>query len=336
MKKLNAIAAIVVFLFSALAFETASRAEDPAAMIVKVTGSVTVQRGGKQKEVKGKFPLKYGDKLVVPAGSSAQILYANGKKVNVKADYEVSQANSAIEGGKSNAASGLLVKSFGGGGGNADLKTKGGMGGAVRGAGGKANVQLLSFLNTNTTDTRPVFAWEPSSAAEKCSLSLKDEDGKEIWKTDTTDKVAAYPKENEALSVGKEYTVEVTCVIDNEPVQTSSTFYVMNADETKTVQESVTGIKGDYSADDDLVIQHMTLAAYYKEKELYMDAIDELKKLIALDANDLSSHKMLAEIYFKIGNKTEGAKEIKIADELQKDQGGLDEGDSAPAPAPDK
>lgn len=305
MKKLMIPSAVLCLVFLAVCAGRAFCDGTPAAMIVKVNGDVKVQRGGKQKAITTKFALLLGDKVVVAPKSSALILFANGKKVTAISSMEITQAAAALDGKKVSpgaGAAGMLMNSVAGSK-NADLKAKGGVAGAVRSAGDKANVELLSYLNTSTTNTRPVFAWQPSANADGSKVSLMNEDGDVLWSQQTKDKIAAYPEDKAPLSKGGEYTVEVTSTIDGEDVSSSSTFYELNANEAKSVADTVKSIKNEYSKDDDLIIQHMLLAQYYKQKELYMDAIDELKKLIALDKYDVTSIMTLAQIYDTIGDK---------------------------------
>ncbi len=322
MKKTVILGLVLVFAIAGLACESA-RASDTAAMIIKVTGNVKVQRGAKQKAIKSKFPLKMGDKVLVADGSSALILFSNGKKITATTDLEINEAAMKIEGKEVSAvagASSMLMKSVAGGDKNADLKAKGGVGGAVRAA-AKTEVQLLSYLNTSTLNTRPVFAWEPSAKADSSKVTLMDEDGEELWSGKTADKLIAYPDDMDPLEPGMEYTYEVKSVIDGDEIEAASTFYILDEDEAAEVKKAVDAIKKQYAKDDDVIIQHMLLAQYYKEKELYMDAIDELKSLVALDEYDVASRMALADIYDTVGNKGAFKAEIAKVEEIEKEIG---------------
>lgn len=315
----------VLFLSVALCFAAtlllcgAAYSDDkPAAMIVKVSGTVKVKRGGKEVAVTGKVSLKWGDKVSADKGGSATVLFSSGKSVTVTSSLDITEANAAVAGKKVSAGAGLsgsVVSSSG----KKDLKAKGGVAGATRSAGAANFVQIVSYLNTNTINTRPVFAWESSSPAETTHLELMNEDGDVVWKTDTKDTVASYPENMTALESGKEYTLNVKSVIEGDTAEMSSTFFVVDKDAAEEISKTVDQIKTEYADEDNLVVQHMLLSEYYKQKELLMDSIGELKKLIALDANDVDSHIALAELYVKIGDKPDALKEQGIIDKLQKD-----------------
>lgn len=313
----------IVLAFALMAFAGKEAAAGAAAMIIKVSGDVKVQRDDKQKAIKSKFPLQMGDKVVVADGSSALILFSNGKKVTASSDMEINEEAMAIEGkevGAVASASGMLMDSVGGADKNADLKAKGGIGGAVRAA-AKTEVQLLSYLNTTTLDTRPVFAWEPSAEADSSEVVLMDEDGEVVWSSKTEEKLLAYPEDKDPLEQGMEYTYEVKSVIDGEEVSAASTFYIFDEDEAEEISTTITSIKKEYAKDDDVIIQHMLLSQYYKEQEMYMDAIDELKSLIAMDEYDVASRYELAEIYDTIGNKDAFKAELAKIEEIEKEIG---------------
>ena len=268
----------LIFALSLMAAPRLCRAEN-AAMIIKVEGEVKVQRGGKQKVIKGKMPLELGDKVIVSAKGSAVVLFATGKKVTVTSSLEITEANAKVEGDpakKDKAKNGVGAAVRGP---KSDLKAKGGVSGAVRAAGDAKTVQVLSVLPGSTITTRPVFAWQPSGAAESNKVVLMDEDGEEVWSAKTKDTVAAMPEDAQPLAPGKEYTLEVTSVIDGEEVSGMSTFYVYDPDETTEIDDTVKSIKTEYTAGDDIIIQSMLLADYYVEKEMYNDAIDELKNI---------------------------------------------------------
>jgi len=318
-----ALAAIFMFTGSILLHAI----EKPAGMIVKVDGDVTVQRGDKQKKVKSKCSLMNGDMVLVGEDSSAVILFATGKKIEITSDTEITDEAAEIEAEDSSAltnASKMMVESVSAEKGE-DLKTQGGVGGVVRGKVADPSlvpvgVRFLSYLNTSTINTRPVIAWETGDQMAACTLVLMNEEGETVWKQETDENIAAYPEDRDPLKRGVEYTAEVTCEGDGEQASEISTFYVLGEEEAAEVRETVKMIMQQYSEDDDIVIQHMLLANYFKEKELYNASIDEWKKLVALDAYDTVSLGELAGVYREIGDyravADTTAKIEKIQDEL--------------------
>lgn len=314
-----------VVLFALVLTASVSRivqaADKPAAIVISVQGDVKVQRDGKQKDIKGKFPLNLKDTVIVGKGASAVVLFANGKKVTATANLEISEAAAAIDGKAGGSGVAGMVASAVAGSGGSDLSAKGGVAGAVRAAGDAATVQLLSYLNTSTTETRPVFAWRPSAPSESSTVVLMNEDGEEVWKTDTKDSLAAYPEDMDPLEQGLEYTVEVTCVIDGAPVSTASTFYIVDEDEAAEIKEGVDAISKAYPEDEDVAIRHMLLGGFYKEKELFMQSLSEYEKLVAMDPFDTMSLSEIAAIHLKTGNVVEAKSVLAKVEEINKESG---------------
>jgi hypothetical protein len=67
------------------------RSADPAAVLIQVSGSVQVQRGGQGKGVPATvgIALSPGDKVVVPSGGKAVLMYKSGKMETASADVTV-------------------------------------------------------------------------------------------------------------------------------------------------------------------------------------------------------------------------------------------------------
>ena len=317
MKKIMILGLAVIFAVAWLASAPVQAADKGAALIVSVSGDVAVQRGGKQKAVTGKFPLQWGDKVMVKKGS-ATVLYATGKKVVVKDTHEISQANAKVEGKAGSSAASAVVASA-----SSDLKAKSGVGGVTRAAGGEPDITILAYVNTTTTETRPVFAWQPSEEVKKVTFTLLDENGEEVWSTVTDQSVLAWPEDKDPLSQDMEYTFMITPDLGGAPVTEdySSTFYILDEEAAAEVKDTVAALKAEYSADDDMVIQHLLLGQYYKQNELYMDAIDELKKLVALDEKDVYSWAELAGIYGSIGMNIKAKEAQQKVEALEKEFG---------------
>jgi hypothetical protein len=201
-----------------------------------------------------------------------------------------------------------------------DLKAKGGVGGAVRSVDGES-VILLSYRNTSTLDTHPVFSWKTSAPSSKTVLILSTADGDEVWKENTSGQSAAYPADKEPLKPGGEYTVEIRSDMGGETADDFSTFNLLDEKEADEVRSVAQAIKDQYPSADDTEVRHLLLAQYFKQKQLYMDAANELKSLIAIDPNDSSSLRELAAIYSITGNRTELEEIQKKLDQIDKEAG---------------
>lgn len=79
-----------------VAREAADKNAAPVAMIIKTTGAVKIRRGGKEVIVKGKTPLRYGDKIIVSKGANALVLYDTGKKSTVTKTHTISKSNAKV------------------------------------------------------------------------------------------------------------------------------------------------------------------------------------------------------------------------------------------------
>lgn len=315
---------IMLLAFCMVATGMRAFAEDePAAMILKVSGPVKVQRGERQKQIPGKFPLKWGDKVIAASGASAVVLFSNGKKETVTGTYDISEGNAALS-GKINSPVSIAVRmAVRSAKKDEDLKAKGGVGGAVRAVAGES-VILLSYRNTSTLDTHPVFAWRTSAPASQTTLILSTADGDEVWKGKTSEQSIAYPSDRDPLKSGGEYTVEIRSNIGGETANDFSTFNLLEDKEAEEVRSVTQAIQEQYPTLDDAEVRHLLLAQYYKQKQLYTDAVNELKSLIALDPNDSGSYRELAAIYSITGNRMELEEVQKKLEQLEKDAGSGD------------
>ena len=312
MKKQVAIATIIFACAALLALPKPVLAAK-AGSIIKVEGDVVVQRSGKEKKVKGKFPLAYGDKVIVKSGY-AMVLFDSGKKKKVTDSLKITKK--AASGGSGSASK--VDKSNKK---NKSLKNKGGVGGAVRAAGDKKTVQILSVLPGSTVNTRPVFAWEPSEEASGSTVALVDEEGEEVWTAETTENVAAYPEDMDPLEMDMEYTLMVTSNLGDEQVESAATFYVYDEDTAEEIKATADEISTEYAEGDDVIIQHMLLGQYYKQNEMYSEAMDEFKKLVAMDPYDIDSYFEIADIHDKTGNNDALTKTVEKIQELEKELG---------------
>ncbi|MFH1539373.1 MAG: hypothetical protein ABIH66_10470 [bacterium] len=104
-------------------------------------------------------------------------------------------------------------------------------------------------------------------------------------------------------------------------VSAATSFYILGEEEAGEVKKAAEEIKKEYPEEEDVVVQHLLLAQLYKDKELYMDATDELKALIALDETDLGSRRELVDIYLLTGNAKYAERELEAIEKIRKEQG---------------
>jgi hypothetical protein len=131
MKRTGPFIALFIFCFSASLFGAAPH-NKPAAIVLKVTGSVKVQRGDKQKPINGKFTLFWGDKIIAAPGASATVMFSNGKKETVTGKYVINHKNAAFSKKANNPISTAEKMVAPTPEKDADLKSKGGVGAAMR------------------------------------------------------------------------------------------------------------------------------------------------------------------------------------------------------------
>lgn len=327
MKRFRFVAATILALFAFAALCGGARAaEKPAAAVIKVTGKVIVQRGGKQKQITGGFALMTNDKLLPAKGASALLLFANGRKLEVKSDFTVT-ADAATAGGKKTTAAagaaGMLMDSLAQKDKNADLKAKGGVGGAVRATPTAGPpLRLLTCNNTATLDTTPEIAWEPPEWAEKTLVTVTDENGDEIWSAETDKTSLAWPDDAPPLEPGVEYNVELTAVADEMELPVFSTCRALEEEEAERVKAAAETIVNGYPGDDDdRVIRGVLLAGVYEEAGLHGEAAAELRALIEIDARDVEAHRRLADIYRRTSDLNGFKKEMLIVGELEAELG---------------
>lgn len=313
MKTLRFTAYMTVFIAITVFAPRLARAEQ-AATIIKVDGTVKVQRAGKEKSVKGKFPLAWGDKIVVVSGS-ARVVFNGCKPMTITADLDITKANAPKDCG------GAAVRVKNSNKKTRDLKTAGSGGATIRNYNPGQDVffefsaPIVTILSVNgaTAAARPVFRWRVTTMDEigniaavspdKTLARLLDENGGVLWSTSTVGTIVAYPETLDPLTGGKGYTFEVDITIRDQSAQTAITsFRVLTEAEISEISSVAAAIKTEYADQEDILLRHNLLALYYKQNEMYTEAIAELQDLIALDPYDIDSYYELADIYDNTGN----------------------------------
>ena len=295
------ILAAAVMIFAATAW--ASAVQKPAAMIIRTHGKITVQRHGKQKTVQGKFPLKFGDRLVVARDAWALLLYPDGKKFKADADMEITTPPAS-------AASALSV----------GLDHYGGIGAGVR----TMNIlsmyaQIISPLNTAVTDPRPEFRWELSQPGAPATLVLFGENGNQIWSVTTTDSSAVLPADVPDLQPGRIYSLELTADLDGFFFTSTSEFNILEPDRAREIMDRAEQILIQ-NMDDDFSLR-MLLARHYADNGLMDRAVQELERLAAAQPDNIIALLELADMYYAAGRENDKNITLLLAAKLAEEQG---------------
>jgi hypothetical protein len=276
--------------------------QKPAALVLKVTGKATVQRANRRKAAEPRMGLQWGDRVSVSPGASVLVLFRNGKQLLIEKDTGITRAAADMD----DATDAPMQIPSAIGGGLDDLDLYGGAGAGTRNYGGDLagildSATITAPRRTKILDTRPVFAWSVSEPGAVALLVLNDERGDEAWATATSALQAAYPEKGPALQAGAAYSVSLTAVINGHTYTDETEFYIYPEKQAQAIRAEADKLADQFKGRDDAFARHMVLASFYRDYELYADAVRELGILLRAEPANVAAWLELADMYHATG-----------------------------------
>jgi tetratricopeptide (TPR) repeat protein len=158
---------------------------------------------------------------------------------------------------------------------------------------------LLSPRNSQVTDTRPTFHWQPVEGANGYRLLLTLPDG-EVLTLETPDIGLPYPTNAPPLEPGSTTIVELTTLEDEtgEAVD-KALFYVLDEASLAELTEAETALR---TLELGKSAQGYLLAQLYRQYELKSAAIDQLNQLVKTSpVPSANLWQQLGDLYFEVG-----------------------------------
>jgi tetratricopeptide (TPR) repeat protein len=187
---------------------------------------------------------------------------------------------------------------------------------AIKG-GIEVDIDILSPRNTRLLAAPKTFEWTEVPSAAEYLLTVGYFTGKnKIWQTKVNG--TSFSLENVDIPIfalGKTYLWEMEAYNNNGRSITSDTawFLILTEEERDAIRDSIRLIQ--QNAPDDKMTEHLLLATFYEENELYLESERELKEVIG-ENDQASLHLMLADLYLKLGLTRQSKQEFQKAGEI--------------------
>ncbi len=303
---------------AALALAPAARAADePLALLVKLTGRVQVTPVSATKPQPAQFgrPLMRGERLHVPAGGSATVFFNDGNVIELGEKSTIVISGRAAPRGTSGSAMPAEVfktvaKNL-----VAGSRETGLVALAPLRGGAEAAPLLESPRRTQVLADRPAFAWRAVDGATRYRLAVSDDRG-ELWRREVTGTTLDYPADAEPLVRGAEVLWEVEALSDTDALRKEeSSFTVASADEADLIRTQAGRIReatGAASTDVALYLEGVYLAGH----GVYGEAAERLRELCALTPEAAPAHEALGQAYRSMGLNDRAREELEKAKAL--------------------
>ena len=293
-----------------LALPLLASAETPLAVLMSVTGDVTVVRAG-GSSVAGSFgmPLENGDEVRTGAGATAEILFDGGNLIAIGANSstvvkgmkktpEQAQGAVGVQTASLNEKNFDQVQNF--------LKLKDSQGTSslvgLRSGSDADELEATSPVETKIRAERPMFAWRASEDAGEVQVRLYNDSG-EIWSHDISSGHACeYPQDAPKLTAGVTYswTVETTDPLVIPPLRSRAAYFeVMTAQESEEVDASLQKIDAQESGKQ--TTYHVVRASVFFSYGLMDEAINETMTALKTDPDNPTLQSILARLYAEVG-----------------------------------
>lgn len=299
--------ALLAATVSAFTF-TRTRVES-VAVVVQVSGKVEIQRANaKPLNASVGLALLPGDKMVVPAGAKAVVMYRTGQMQTASAAMTITEPAKKEAGSLYSRTVKTITQVA-----STDAAKQPNRQGMIRPVEGAA--APISPRNAVTVlDVRPQMMWFSIKAAEGYTVQLRRSDivgSKPVRFNSGTDTTWTYPSTLPALVPGATY--EWTVAAKNGRVAATQTFKVVTPAQFEAVASTIQELQaaGIDPSTDGLFI----LALAYRDAGLMYEANSALSRLEAMgDGKGRVYHLLRGEVLDALGNLEAASREFVTAD----------------------
>jgi hypothetical protein len=284
----------------ALLLSAASAWAEPLAVLAAARGAVEVASasGSRARATFGRS-LERGDKVLVPAGGSATVLFNDGNVV------ELGEKSTLTIGGKAAApkpkTAAMPAEVY------ASVSRFATDGSRETGlvavsslrAAPEAAPLLMAPRKTALLDPRPTFRWRPVETATRYRVAISGEAGP-LWDREVAGDSLSYPADAEPLAAGADYVWELRAWREDTELRREETaVHMLAADEAKTVRSALARI-GE-SAGADSPAGFYLSGSYLSGRGLYQDALARFQSLGRISPESPAPHEAMGNLYRAVG-----------------------------------
>lgn len=291
-------------------------AEKPDFSVLAIQGDVTVKRDKDNdwKKINPGEKLYSKDQIKISKGAYVGLIHSTGSPIEIKnsGNYTVQKLITQATGKKSND----VTKKFttyiidemtksddkSGAGYKGNMKTLGAVERSVGGS--KAGIVARLPRGTYAIDSKLDFSWYPKSGVKLYNFSLKNAEGKEVFKKAVSTTNLTVNLDEIKMNRGECYNWSVSS--DNAK---SDDFCVMRmtVEDLKQVNNDISQINSEVGKNPGS-IGHLVLASYYEEKNIVNRAISSYQQALKLSPN-VDNYKKFYSLYLsRLGLNEEASK----------------------------
>jgi len=307
-----------IYLLSGLRFSLGQQPVRCLAVITEVKGTAMLIKADRNESSKAGWgtQLFKGDEIKTTDKSEVKLLFSNSNLISLGPNSSVritgnDSLSTETKGNVRNISSAAMVDISDMIPKREDKNDVGALAG-LRSATMDQTIELTSPDNTLIKTNRPSFSWITKKSYENCIVKLYDSKGI-VWSKKVSENAMNYPENEKELQFGESYfwNVEGENLIDTDK-SGNHAFTVLSLEKSKEVEENEKAIRDMFKNDPESSSMHSVLGAYYTNKGLLQDAINEFHSIVRLNTDSALPHELLGSLYSKIGEKD------KAIDELQK------------------
>jgi len=309
---------VFIYLLSGLSFSQGQQPVQCLAVITEVNGTALLKKADRSESAKAGWgaQLFKGDEIKTSDKSEVKLLFSNGNLISLGPNSSIRIAGNEsptteTKGNVRNISSATMVDISDMIPKREDKNDVGALAG-LRSATMDQTIELISPDNTLIKTNRPSFSWVAKKSYENCIVNLYNSKGM-VWSKKVSENAMNYPENEKGLEFGESYfwNVEGENLIDTDK-SGNHAFTVLSLEKSKEVEQNENAIRDMFKNDPESSSMHSVLGAYYTNKELLQDAINEFQSIARLNTDSALPHELLGSLYSKVGEKD------KAIDELQK------------------
>jgi hypothetical protein len=300
----------LTLLLLALLVATAAAAHtaEPAAVLIQLSGRVEVERAGRTSAAAVGTSLEPGDRLIVPAGGRAVLMYRTGRMETTTSSVTIADRASEQVGNVYRQTAQTIAQVA-----TTDASRQPNRQGMIRPIPGEA-VPIAPRNDIVVLDVRPTFSWfaRPGAPSYIVQLRRTDVPGARPVRFDAgPDTVWRYPADEPALLPGAAYQWTVAAGLNARPAAEAG-FRIAGSAEFERLAELFTelGTAGIDPAGDGLFVT----ALWYSAAGLVYEADHALRRLDAQGAGGRTFHLLRGEVYDRMGDLESASRAFRAAD----------------------
>ena len=294
------------------------------AVITEINGEALLKKAGKSEYAKASWgaQLNEGDQIKTSAGSGVKLLFSNSTLIGLGPNSSISisgkdSPSTSESDNVTKISSAMMVNLSSLTSKRDDKKDVGALAG-MRSVNSEQTIELANPNNTLIKTDKPSFSWLAKRPFESYIVNLYNSSGL-VWSKKVSANVMIYPENEKGLEFGESYFwyVEGEELINTEK-SANHKFSLLSQEMSKEVEEQEKLIRTTFRDEPESSSLHSVLGAYFIDKGLLMDAINEFQIISKINADAPLPHEILGSLYTEVDNKDKAIEELKKALSLSK------------------